>query len=178
MTCKNQKVFGMVSPVAVTGMRTQSVEALNINCAKGAGNVKVTVQPGDTKLTLTDDGRGGDMVKGDGLYAASWQPKCGDYTFTFSNGKKYDVSVAACIKLDHSSGHAGSSIKVSGGGYTASEIVDVFFDDQMVDTVTADSKGNISSKVTVPKSAKKGGHLVTVSGQTSGLAATAKFKVT
>jgi uncharacterized membrane protein len=71
-----------------------------------------------------------------------------------------------------------SSIKVTGSGYTAGETVDVFFDAKMVDTVTADGKGKVSSKITVPKSAKKGGHLVTVSGQLSGLAATAKFKVT
>jgi subtilisin family serine protease len=179
MNCKGEKVFGMVSPVANTGSMKQSVEALNINCAKPAGDVKVTIKPGNDKLTLTDDGKGLDLVKGDGLYTADWTPKCGagKFTFTFSNGKKYDVNVNACIKLDPDSGRAGSSTKVSGTGYTAAEIVDVFFDGKLVETVTADSKGKISAKVSIPKSAKKGGHLVTASGQTSGVASTAKFTV-
>jgi subtilisin family serine protease len=180
MSCSGQKVFGMLSPVANTGSMKQAVEALNINCAKPAGGVTVTITPGGTQLTLTDDGKGGDLVAGDGIYSASWSPSCGtgQVTFTFDNGKSYPVNVAACAKLNVSSGPPGTSVKVTGTGYTASEIVDVFFDSKMVDTVTADASGKVTSTIQVPGNATKGKHLVTVSGQTSGLAATAKFKVT
>lgn len=179
MTCKNQKVFGMLSPAGVTGSMRETVTALNIDCAKPAGSVKATVSPGNTKLTLTDDGKGGDLVKGDGIYSAAWTPPCKSdtYSFKFSSGEKYSVKVTACIKLSESSGKPGSSVKVSGSGYSASEVVDVFFDDVMLDTVNADSKGKLSATVKVPKDAKKGSHLVMASGQDSGVAATATFKV-
>jgi subtilisin family serine protease len=180
MTCSGQKVFGMLSPVANTGAMKQAVEALNINCAKPAGAVSVTIKPGGTTLSLTDDGKGADLVAGDGIYAASWSPACGtgQVTFTFDNGKSYPVNVAACAKLSVSSGPPGTSVKVTGTGYTANEIVDVFFDSKMVDTVNADASGKVTSTIQVPNNANKGKHLVMVSGQSSGLAATAKFKVT
>ena len=51
------------------------------------------------------------------------------------------MNVAACIKLDTKSGPAGSSVKVTGTGLQAGEIVDIFFDQKMVDTVNADCEG-------------------------------------
>jgi subtilisin family serine protease len=180
MNCSGQKVVGLLSPVANTGTMKQTVSALNINCAKPAGDIKVTITPGKTTLALKDDGKGADLVAKDGIYAASWTPSCGagDFKFALSTGQKYPVSVSACIKLDSKSGAPGSKVKVTGSGYTANEIVDVFFDQKLVDTVNADGKGKVSDTITVPKSTDKGNHLVTVSGQTSGLASTAGFKVT
>lgn len=180
LSCSGQKVFGMLSPVANTGAMKQTVTALNINCAKPAGTVTVKVTPGRTTLALKDDGKGADLVAKDGIYSASWTPPCGAgaFTFAFSTGKKYSVNVAACIKLGSKSGPAGSSVKVTGSGYRGGEIVDVFFDEKLVDTVNADSKGKVTDTIKVPKTTKKGNHLVTASGQTSGLASTAVFKVT
>jgi hypothetical protein len=180
MTCSGQKVFGMLSPVANTGAMKQAVEALNINCAKPAGAVSVTIKPGGTTLSLTDNGKGADIVAGDGIYTASWKPACGSgpFTFTFSNGKAYPVNVAACIKLNTKSGPPGTSVKVTGTGYTAGEIVDIFFDLKMIATVNANAQGNVSTTINVPNNATKGKHTITGSGQTSGLASKAKFKVT
>ncbi len=180
LTCSGQKIFGMLSPIANTGAMKQAVEALNINCAKPAGAVSVTITPANTTLSLTDDGKGGDLVAGDGIYAATWKPTCGtgQQTFTFDNGKSYQVKVAACTKLSPTSGPPGTAVKVTGTGYSASEIVDVFFDNKMVATVNADSSGKVSTTINVPNNTHTGKHLVTVSGQTSGLASTAKFKVT
>ena len=62
MTCSGQKVFGMLSPVANTGTMKQTVAALNINCAKPAGDVTVKITPGGTTLSLKDDGKGADLV--------------------------------------------------------------------------------------------------------------------
>jgi thermitase len=180
MTCSGQKVFGMLAPVANTGTMRQAVEALNINCAKPAGALTVTITPGNTTLSLTDDGTAADKVAGDGIYAAYWKPACGagQSTFTFSNGKTYQVNVAACITLNPTSGPPGTSVKVTGTGYGASEIVDVFFDQKMVATINANSQGQVSTTITVPNYASKGKHHVTASGQTSGVASTSKFKVT
>jgi len=179
MDCSGVKVFGMLSPVAQTGSMKQAVEALNINCAKPAGDVSVTITPGSTKLALKDDGKGSDAVAKDGIYTANWTPACGsgDFKFKFSTGKSYDVDVAACVKLDKKSGHAGTSVKVSGSGYTAGEIVDVFFDSKMVATVDANGQGKVSATIKVPKSAGKGNHTIMASGKTSGIPATATFKV-
>lgn len=180
MTCSGEKVFGMLSPVANTGTMKQAVQALNINCAKPAGALTVKIKPGNTNLILLDDGNGADLVAQDGIYASSWTPGCGAgaFTFTFSNGKSYPVKVAACIKLSRQSGSPESSVKVTGTGYGAGEVVDIFFDQKLVDTVDASSQGGVSVTITVPKGASKGDHTVTASGQTSGLASTASFKVT
>jgi hypothetical protein len=179
MRCSKQRVFGMLSPVATTGSMKQAVEAINIDCAEPAGAVSLRITPGHTKLRLSDDGKGADLVEGDGIYAAWWKAPCGagDVTFTFSNGRSYDVDVAACVQLEPASGRAGSKTKVTGKGYTPSEVVDVFFDDTLLDTVDADSRGRVSDTVRIPRTSHKGRHLVTVSGQTSGVAATATFRV-
>ena len=179
MKCSGQKVFALVSPMPVIGSIRQKVSALNIDCAKPAGAVTVKVTPGNTKLSLSDNGHGGDFVAGDGIYTATWTPKCdaGNSTFTFSNGKKYDVKVVACAKLSDSSGGAGDSVKVSGTGYGAGEVVDVFFDSLLVGTVNADGQGKVSTTMKVPGGASKGWHLVVVSGQTSGLSAAAPLTV-
>jgi len=180
MTCSGQKVFGMLSPMANTGSMTQVVTALNINCAKAAGAVSVTISPGGTTLALKDDGKGADQVAQDGIYAASWAPACGSgpYTFKFSTGKSYQVNITACIKLDSKSGPAGSSVKVTGSGYASGDLVDVFFDSKLVDTVTASASGTFTSTIKVPKRAATGQHTVKASGQAGGVSATASFKVT
>jgi thermitase len=180
MTCSAQTVFGMLAPVANTGTMKQAVEAVNINCADPAGPLTVTITPGDTTLSLADDGKGADRVAGDGIYAAYWTPACGagPFTFTFSNGKSYPVNVAACIKLNPKSGPPGASVKVTGTGYGAGEIVDIFFDDKMVATVNANSQGQLGATITVPNDATRGNHHVTASGQASGLTSASKFKVT
>ena len=180
MTCSGQKVFGMLDPVANTGAMKQAVEALNINCAKPAGAMSVTITPGSTTLSLKDNGKGADLVAGDGIYAAWWSPACdaGATTFTFDNGKSYPVNVAACAKANPTSGPPGTSVKVTGTGYQSGEVVDVFFDEKMVATVNADTSGKVSTTIKVPNGADAGKHLITVSGQSTGLAATAKFKVT
>jgi subtilisin family serine protease len=179
--CTNTKVFGMLSPYANTGAMTQLVTALNIKCGNpAAGPVSVTITPGNDTLTLTDDGNGGDVVAGDGIFSASWKATCGAgaLTFTFNNGKSYGVNVAACAKAKPKTGHAGSNTKVTGSGYTANEIVDIFFDDEMVATTNANVSGKVGTTIKVPNDASNGKHTITVSGQTSGLAATATFKVT
>lgn len=180
MNCSGQKVFGMLTPVANTGTMKQVITALNINCAQPAGAVTVKIAPGGTTRSLTDDGRGADRVAGDGIYAAYWSPACGAgaFTFTFSTGKSYPVNVGACIKLDPKSGPPGTSVTVTGTGYGAGEIVDIFFDQKLRDTINADSQGKISATIKVPTSSGKGAHTVTVSGQTSGVAAASTFTVT
>ena len=88
------------------------------------------------------------------------------------------MNVAACIKLNTKSGPPGTSVKVTGTGYGAGAIVDIFFDLKMLATVNANAQGEVSTTIAVPNNATKGKHTITGSGQTSGLASKAKFKVT
>lgn len=93
LTCKNQRVLGVMKPAGAE--RTHmfpideviELQAININCAEPAGNVVVTINPGNTQITLTDDGGQYDDIAGDGIYGAAFTPENpGFYTFTFSNG--------------------------------------------------------------------------------------------
>jgi hypothetical protein len=170
----------MLAPVSNTGAMKQTVEALNIDCAKPAGAVSVTITPGHTKLALLDDGRGADRVAGDGIYSASWTPACGagPFTFTFADGASYPVDVTACIALSPVAGPPGTPVTVTGSGYAKGDTVDVFFDRKLVATVDADSAGRISATIVVPQHAAPGAHLVTASGQASGVASDATFTVT
>jgi subtilisin family serine protease len=94
MTCTNKKVFGLLRPLDNVTRSKQTVAALNIKCAAGAGTLTVTIKPGNIKLKLKDGGLKGDLQANDGIYSASWKPAAkGTFTLTFSNGKSYTVVV-------------------------------------------------------------------------------------
>jgi hypothetical protein len=70
------------------------VAALHINCASPNGNVDVVVSPGDATFTLLDDGTGGDLEAGDGIYTGEWTPSApGSHTLTFTGGATLTVQV-------------------------------------------------------------------------------------
>jgi len=98
MTCLNSVVESRLQPVtsattaAVGSPVTLSV--LHINCAAPNGNVDVTVNPGNTTVTLVDDGAGADQEAGDGIYSGGWVPSAtGTHTLTFPGGDLVTVSV-------------------------------------------------------------------------------------
>ncbi len=96
LTCSTTTVFSRLAPapdVVTTSVGTAvTVSALNITCAAGAGNVTVTVSPGNSVLTLIDDGFGSDQVAGDGIYAGSFSPTgVGTYVLTFPDASTLTV---------------------------------------------------------------------------------------
>jgi len=99
MTCSNKVVQGRLQPVLSTISASPNVPVYlayeNINCATPNGNVSVSVSPGNSSLTLLDDGTGGDQSAGDGIYSAQWTPSAaGTYTLTFPGNDKITVNVA------------------------------------------------------------------------------------
>jgi len=81
------------------------------------------------------------------------------------------------ISLSRSVGPPTSAVTVRGGGFSASETVTLTFDSQQLRTVVADGTGGFVTSVTVPKTATPGSHVVTATGQTSGLLAQSPFTV-
>ena len=98
LKCKNSTAFGLLRPLETVSLAdgTQTIAALNINCAKAAGGLSVTIKPGNVKLTLADKGKDVDLQKKDGIYSVAWTPAgAGTYTLKFSNGQSYVVTVTA-----------------------------------------------------------------------------------
>jgi len=101
----------------------------NINCANPNGNVSVSVSPGNSTVTLLDDGTGTDQAAGDGIYSAQWTPSAaGTYTLIFPGNDSVTVTVVnPTISITPSSQNFGSVyvgnsadlnfvVKNSGGG--------------------------------------------------------------
>jgi hypothetical protein len=98
MTCSNHPIYSRLQPALalIAGSVGQPIvlSALNINCSQPAGNVQVTVSPGNQTIPLLDDGSAVDLAAGDGVYSASWTPPAlGTYTLTFPGGDVIQVSV-------------------------------------------------------------------------------------
>jgi hypothetical protein len=98
MTCSGKTLESRLQPendvIAATVGIPVALEALNVNCAQPAGNVDVSVSPGNSTITLVDDGTSGDQRSGDGIYSGQWSaPSTGSYTLTFPGGDVVDAEV-------------------------------------------------------------------------------------
>ena len=184
LLCSSVPVFGLLQPLeSVTGGTPLTIAALNIDCQLGAGTVKVSITPGGQSITLKDKGTFGDLLIGDGIYSAQWNPCApGTYTFTFSNGaapQTVTVSGATpCVSVAPKHGPAGSRVTVAGSGYQANEQVKLFFDAKQIGVATADGTGAFSQLVTIPAGAHHGSHLIRALGKTSAELSQATFNVT
>ena len=99
MTCSNKVIQARLEPIASTISASPGVPVnlgfQNINCANPNGNVPVSVSPGNSTVTLLDDGAGADQAAGDGIYTAQWTPSAaGTYTLTFPGNDQVTVNVA------------------------------------------------------------------------------------
>ena len=99
MTCSNKVIQARLQPIASTISASPGVPVnlgyQNINCANPNGNVSVSVSPGNSTVTLLDDGAGTDQAAGDGIYSGQWTPTAaGTYTLTFPGNDKVTVNVA------------------------------------------------------------------------------------
>ena len=99
MTCSNKVIQARLEPIASTISASPGVPVnlgfQNINCANPNGNVSVSVSPGNSTVTLLDDGTGTDQAAGDGIYSAQWTPTAaGTYTLIFPGNDSVNVTVA------------------------------------------------------------------------------------
>lgn len=98
MTCSNSVVQRRLLPVPSTIAASVGspvvLSFLNINCAQPAGNVTVTVTPGNQTVSLADDGIGNDQAAGDGIYTGQFNPPAlGNYALQFPDGSTVNVEV-------------------------------------------------------------------------------------
>jgi len=99
MTCSNSVVQARLQPIVNTISASPGVPVnlgfQNINCANPNGNVTVSVSPGNSTVTLLDDGSGADQAAADGIYSAQWTPSAaGTYTLIFPGNDSVTVTVA------------------------------------------------------------------------------------
>src|SRR4051794_2139852 len=87
------------------------------------------------------------------------------------------AAAATVITLRPTSGPPTSKVSISGTGFRTAEVVVVKFSTSQVLTVTTSSAGGFSGVFIVPKTRPPGRYVVTATGQTSRLAATASFLV-
>lgn len=100
LSCSNSKVFSRLQPVqsAIGGYVgvPLTLTALNINCATGEGNVVVGVSPGNSTVTLEDNGVAPDQAAGDGIYAGSFVPSTSQQVvLTFPGDDTVTVQVSS-----------------------------------------------------------------------------------
>jgi subtilisin family serine protease len=98
VTCTNSAVQRRLLPVpgkiAASVGSPVIVSVLNINCAQPAGNVTVSVTPGNQTVSLVDDGIGNDQAAGDGIYTGQFNPAAlGNYALQFPDGSTVNVEV-------------------------------------------------------------------------------------
>jgi hypothetical protein len=87
--------------------------------------------------------------------------------------------VAAHVSASTKSLHRGGKLLLSGGGFTAKEIILISYRGKLVKTVTADGKGNISKvSFTIPSNSPYGTSSITLKGAKSERSATVKVNVT
>ncbi len=98
LTCTTGRAASRLLPVSdmVSGSVgiPLTVAYLNILCGQPAGNVSVTIAPGNKSLALIDDGTGSDISAGDGIYTGQWTPtQPGNYTLSYPDGSTSSVQV-------------------------------------------------------------------------------------
>ena len=170
MTCSNKVIQARLQPIANTISASPGVPVnlgfQNINCANPNGNIPVSVSPGNSTVTLLDDGAGADQAAADGIYSGQWTPSAvGTYTLTFPGNDKVTVTVA-----DPTVNVTPSSIDF--GGVAVGGSVDKNF------TVTNSGGGILSGTATTnpPYSILSGGTYNLSSGQSQ--AVTVRFSPT
>jgi subtilisin family serine protease len=182
LTCSNVTVAAPIRPLAnVVGGQPILTAYENIKCAQPLGGLRVTVNPGNQHLQLSDGGKFGDQVAHDGIASSNWSPcATGTYTLTFSTGGSETVTVTGatpCITLSTKSGPPGTVVGVRGTGYQPNEKVVITFDRRTLGRGIADATGAFVARVRIPATAPTGPHAMD-GVSVSSLRAEAIFTVT
>jgi len=102
LTCSGVELMGRTRPASDSVALGVSVPlrlaAVHVDCSQPAGDVEVTVMPGNATVTLLDDGTGVDQAAGDGVYSAQWSsPVTGSFLLSFPGGDSVDVEVRSDV---------------------------------------------------------------------------------
>ena len=65
---------------------------------------------------------------------------------------------------DSSSVAAGGTVTFSGSGFEPGVSINIYLDDELIDTTTADANGNFSKEVTIPSGTSAGSHTLKAVG--------------
>jgi len=96
-------------------------------------------------------------------------------TLTFSGSGQ---ALGASLRSNTSAPSPNAVITLTGSGFGASEVVDIYFDIQDAVLAVTSAAGGFTAKMTVPGSAVPGEHWATAVGRKSGRAAQRKLEVT
>jgi hypothetical protein len=92
------------------------------------------------------------------------------------------IQINASLRLKTTNGPPGTNVQVVIRGFAGGEYVDIQWEDdegtRSLVTVTSSSTGSIDRTVTVPDDATPGRHSIVAVGYTSGVPASAAFRVT
>ena len=83
----------------------------------------------------------------------------------YSNQDKVGFTVTASVGISHTSGAVGSTVTLSGNGFTAGNTVTIVYDGSTVATITADNFGKFVTSFIIPVSTS-GSHQISVSDGT------------
>lgn len=93
LTCDNQIFRRRLQPQTGSAVRalpgeTIHLEMQNFNCAQPGNDayLTATVSPGNQTIQLLDDGTGGDLVAGDGIYSADWTVPAEELEYSINLG--------------------------------------------------------------------------------------------
>jgi hypothetical protein len=164
------------STVVVTGSGYGSGEQVEIYWDSTYGRSPLTSVTANasgafsTSITVPDDALGRHLIVGKGV-ASGLKPS-----------RSFTILPRTSVALNPYSGVAGSTVTVTGQGFSPNEQVNVFWDSTgtsgtKLSTVTADSTGAFSTNVTVP-AGSEGGHYIVGLGATSGAKASRTFTLT
>lgn len=81
------------------------------------------------------------------------------------------------IALSVNRGHPSLLVKVNGTSFGVSESISITFDATYVGNAITDSNGTFSTRISIPGTAVPGDHLISATGSTSGITASASFLV-
>lgn len=84
---------------------------------------------------------------------------------SLGNSDTIPFTVTAGASLSTKTGATGTELTVNGIGYTPGQTINVYYDDTLVATVTADSNGKFAAKFIIP--AGGGNHVITVNDGTA-----------
>ena len=98
LTCDNQTVRALTSPrygdITIVNGSSINLEMLNVNCSQPAGELNLPIKGSDKSIHLKDDGKGGDIAEGDGVYTVSLDGNIGNF---------YEIEIDPdnAVKLKH-----------------------------------------------------------------------------
>jgi hypothetical protein len=138
--------------------------AITVSGSGFAANKTITIQFKGTTIATTPATVSSDANGNFTATAAAPKYAAGTYEISATDGtntRTANFTISNTANIDKTSGTVGSSIPISGNGFTAGAIITIKFDDVAITTAKTDANGAFSSTFQVPSSTA-GQHKVTI----------------